>query len=112
VNDINTKFHNSLVPQWNRSVNCFALHRESQAQKTSRAVHRSNHDVEIEQHDFVSSTLIDSNARLHSGLNESQRSLCLNYDIDGSKGKVNASVIKLSLGSRVMLLKNVDPLLG
>jgi hypothetical protein len=45
-------------------------------------------------------------------LNESQRSLCLNYDIDGSKGKVNASVIKLSLGSRVMLLKNVDPLLG
>jgi hypothetical protein len=112
VHDINTKFHNSLVAQGNRSVNWFALHRESQAQRTSRAVARSTDDVKIEQHDFVSSTLIDNSTRLDSGLNATQRSLCLNYDIDGRKGKVNASVIKLSIGSRVMLLKNIDPLRG
>jgi hypothetical protein len=114
VNDIKTKFHDSLVSQGNRAVTCFALHRVSISLRT-RAVDRPVEEVDQagDGDDFASSRLIDNNTRLESGLNESQRLLCLNYDSNGNnKSKVNASCIKLAIGSRVMLLQNVGPLLG
>jgi hypothetical protein len=54
---------------------------------------------------------VDTSSPLDSGLTESQRLSCLLHDSEGRILKM-ASCLSLSIGSRVMLIQNVDTKLG
>jgi ATP-dependent exoDNAse (exonuclease V) alpha subunit len=112
VDDINKKFNNSLIDRGKRSITCYALHRKQRTQQTralaSREVANENNDNENQ---FDQERVLNTTDVLDSGLSSTQRLKCLQHDIDGKSGKLS-SCLTLCIGSRVMLIENVDPMLG
>jgi hypothetical protein len=116
VAETNNKFNSALVAQGQSSVDCYAMHRAARTQKlssTSGPIVSSGFDGNDadEEDDFLSSSRVDTSSALDSGLTESQRLSCLLHDPEGKILKM-VSCLPLSIGSRVMLIQNVDTKLG
>ena len=112
MEDINNEFNNKLVAQGQRSVDCYALHKVARSQTTSSSSMISEDFDHGSEDDYRQSNTIDSGQALSSGLSASERHSCLLRDTDGSKSGKMHSCLHLSIGSRVMLIQNVDTKLG
>jgi hypothetical protein len=112
VDDINKKFNDALISEGKRYVTCYALHRAQRSQKTKAipSVHLVN-DNNDDENEFDQNRVNDASALIDSGLSVLERLQCLKHDTDGKTAKLY-SCLTLCIGSRVMLIENVDPLLG
>jgi hypothetical protein len=100
----------ALVAQGQRTVDCYAMYRAARIQRTSSSNSPTvssgfDHNDVDEEDDFAAQ--VDTSSPLDSGLTESQRLSCLLHDSEGRILKM-ASCLSLSIGSRAMLIQNVD----
>jgi hypothetical protein len=112
VNLINDAIFTQLKDTGNASIVCYALHRKVVTQKTSGALQQHVIPEHGEEDDFDNEETIfrqHSNISRNSGLSQEERLACLVQTT--SKQKFH-SKLHLAINSRVMLIQNVDPLLG
>jgi hypothetical protein len=112
VTIINDAIYTQLKDTGNASVVCYALHRRVLTQRTSGALQQ--HIPEYgEEDDFDNNEETihsqHTNMNTNSGLSQEERLACLVHTT--SEQKLH-SKLYLAINSRVMLIQNIDPLLG